>query len=83
MWTPWADSTAPQAVLFNKSEQEELWGSRGKQRTLVPSAETSQGRRGKTRGKRDALPFGQIVHPHLLHQEDNKKHARGPASDVL
>lgn len=35
------------------------------------------------RGKGDALPFGQTVHQHLLHQEHNKKHASGPGSGML
>lgn len=68
-----ADSTA---VLFPKSEQAECGAAEG---SSVPWAATSQGGRGKTRGKRDAWPFGQTVHPHLFHPEHNKKHARGPA----
>lgn len=67
------DSTA---VLFPKSEQAECGAAEG---SSVPWAATSQGGRGETRGKRDALPFGQTVHPHLFHPEHNKKHARGPA----
>lgn len=73
-----AVSTAPQAMLFEKSEEDRLWGAAVGNSVYL--AETSQERRGKTRKRKEGCL---ALQPTLLRQECDKKHAKGPGSKML